>query len=57
MSDAKPGRDLPPLSNSPPVAPSDEKKVAAPGSASGWWILPSVLAGAGIWVGLFVLIL
>ncbi|ADE86312.1 conserved hypothetical protein [Rhodobacter capsulatus SB 1003] len=45
------------MSNSPPVAPSDEKKVAAPGSASGWWILPSVLAGAGIWVGLFVLIL
>lgn len=56
MSDAKPGRELPPLSNAPPIAPPAEED-APPGSASGWWILPSVLAGAGIWVGLFVLIL
>ena len=25
-------------------------------TASGWWILPIVLAGAAAWIGLFVLI-
>ena len=25
-------------------------------TTSGWWILPMLLAGAGVWIGVFVLI-
>ena len=48
MNDAEPPSRDPP----PPGAAEDLPRSAA----TGWWILPSVLAGAGLWIGVFVLI-
>jgi len=36
---------------------SADRAEAGGAMPSGWWLIPSVLTGAGMWVGLFILIL